>query len=104
MASKIKKNDKVIIIAGKEKGKIGIVKKILFKNRVIIDGLNLIKKHQKPIPSQNITGGIVKIEASIHISNIAIFNPHTQKSDRIGFRIENNKKVRFLKSNNITIK
>ncbi|XBC41714.1 MAG: 50S ribosomal protein L24 [Buchnera aphidicola (Kaburagia rhusicola rhusicola)] len=104
MAAKIKKNDKVIVITGKEKGKVGIVKKLLSNTRVILDGINLVKKHQKSIPDQNITGGIITKEASIHISNIAIFNPATNKSDRVGFKIENNKKVRFFKSNNIIIK
>ncbi|XBC44296.1 MAG: 50S ribosomal protein L24 [Buchnera aphidicola (Schlechtendalia peitan)] len=103
MAAKIKKNDQVIVITGKEKGKVGIVKKVFSNSKVIIEGINLVKKHQKPIPSQNILGGIIEKEASMHISNVAIMNPHTKKSDRIGFRIENEKKVRFFKSNNITI-
>lgn len=104
MAAKIKKNDKVIVITGKEKGKVGIVKKLLSNKRVILEGINLVKKHQKPIPDQNVTGGIITKEASIHISNIAILNPITNKSDRVGFKIENDKKVRFFKSNNIIIK
>ncbi|XBC38115.1 MAG: 50S ribosomal protein L24 [Buchnera aphidicola (Floraphis choui)] len=104
MAAKIKKNDKVVVITGKEKGKIGVVKKVFSNKRVIIEGINLVKKHRKSVPDQNITGGIEKKEASIHISNIAIFNPDTKKPDRVGFKIENDKKVRFLKSNNIFIK
>ncbi|ANF17214.1 50S ribosomal protein L24 [Buchnera aphidicola (Schlechtendalia chinensis)] len=104
MAAKIKKNDQVIIITGKEKGTIGIVKKVFPNKRVIIEGVNIVKKHQKPVPSQNIVGGIINKEASIHVSNVAILNPQTKRLDRIGFRIENNKKVRFFKSNNVTLK
>ncbi|XBC37600.1 MAG: 50S ribosomal protein L24 [Buchnera aphidicola (Meitanaphis elongallis)] len=104
MAAKIRKDDKVILITGKEKGKIGVVKKVLSNGKVIVEGINVVKKHQKSIPDQNIVGGIITKEAGIDISNIAILNPITDKSDRIGFRIENNKKVRFFKSNNITVK
>lgn len=105
MASKIRKNDNIIILSGKEKGKIGKVKLIISKkNRVIIEGMNLVKKHQKAIPSKNQNSGIIKREASIHISNVAILNNISKKADRIGFRFESGKKVRFLKSNNQTIK
>ncbi|XBC39166.1 MAG: 50S ribosomal protein L24 [Buchnera aphidicola (Nurudea shiraii)] len=104
MASKIKKNDNVIVITGKEKGKVGVVKQILSKNRVIIKGVNFVKKHQKPIPDKNITGGIIKKEVGIHVSNIAILNPNTNRPDRVGFRIENKKKVRFFKSDNNVVK
>ncbi|XBC40689.1 MAG: 50S ribosomal protein L24 [Buchnera aphidicola (Nurudea yanoniella)] len=104
MAAKIKKNDNVIVITGREKGKIGVVKRILFKNKVIIQGINLVKKHQKSVPDKDIVGGIIKKEAGIHISNIAILNPDTKKPDRIGFKIKNNKKIRFFKSNNNIVK
>lgn len=104
MASKIRKNDQVVVLVGKDKGKIGIVKKVLPKFRVIVESINFVKKHQKPIPTQNKKGGIIEQEASIHVSNIAIVNPETQKPDRIGFRIENGKKVRFLKSNSAILK
>ncbi|WP_343153533.1 50S ribosomal protein L24 [Buchnera aphidicola (Mindarus keteleerifoliae)] len=100
MVTKIHCNDKVIVICGKDKGKIGIVKKIIKKKRVIVSGVNIIKKHQKPIPSQNVNGGIIKKESTIHISNIAFLNPITNKPDRIGFKFEKGKKIRFLKSNN----
>jgi len=103
MASKLRRNDEVIILTGKDKGKKGIIKNILSLNKVIINGLNLVKKHQKPIPSQNKVGGIIEKEAPIHISNIAILNPESNKSDRIGFRFEKGKKVRFFKSNKKTI-
>nr|BET44516.1 MAG: 50S ribosomal protein L24 [Candidatus Aschnera chinzeii] len=105
MATKIRYNDEVIILAGKDKGKRGKVKQIISsKNKIIIDGINLIKKHQKPNPSINKPGGIIKQEAAIDISNVAIFNTTTGKADRIGFKIKNGKKVRFLKSNNEIIK
>lgn len=103
MASKLRRNDAVIILTGKDKGKTGIIKNILSFNKVVINGLNLIKKHQKPVPSQNKSGGIIEKEAPIHISNIAIFNPESKKSDRVGFRFEEGKKVRFFKSNRKTI-
>ncbi|HMI76880.1 MAG TPA: 50S ribosomal protein L24 [Buchnera sp. (in: enterobacteria)] len=99
MAAKIKCNDKVIILTGKDKGKVGIVKSTLSKNKVIVNGINIVKKHQKPIPDQNIPGGIIEKELGIHISNVAIFNTFTEKSDRIGFRFEKGKKIRFFKSN-----
>lgn len=99
MAVKIKCNDKVIILAGKDKGKIGIVKSKISKNKIIVNGINIVKKHQKPIPNQNIVGGIINKESGIHISNVAIFNTFTKKSDRIGFKFEKGKKIRFFKSN-----
>lgn len=104
MALKLRRNDKIVILTGKDKGKKGVIKSILLKNKAIINGLNLIKKHQKPLPSQNRNGGIIEKEAPIQISNIAIFNPELNKPDRIGFRFEEGKKVRFFKSNGKTIK
>ncbi|QIE02190.1 50S ribosomal protein L24 [Buchnera aphidicola] len=103
MASKLRRHDAVIILTGKDKGKTSKIKKILSSNKAIVDGLNLIKKHQKPIPSQNQSGGIIEKEAPIHISNLAIFNPESNKSDRVGFRLEKGKKIRFFKSNKKTI-
>lgn len=103
MASKLRRNDTVIILTGKDKGKKSKIKQILSSNKVIVQGLNLIKKHQKPVPSQNQSGGIVEKEAPIHISNIAILNPESNKSDRVGFRFEKGRKVRFFKSNKKTI-
>ncbi|QCI17311.1 50S ribosomal protein L24 [Buchnera aphidicola (Aphis helianthi)] len=104
MALKLHQNDEVIILTGKEKGKKGTIKSILSPNKVIIQGLNLVKKHQKPNPSQNKNGGILEKEAPIHISNIAIFNPESKKSDRVGFKFKEGKKVRFFKSNGKVIK
>ncbi|ACL30303.1 50S ribosomal protein L24 [Buchnera aphidicola str. APS (Acyrthosiphon pisum)] len=103
MALKLRRNDSVVILTGKDKGKTGIIKNILSLNQVIVKGLNLIKKHQKPVPSQNKSGGIIEKEAPIHISNIAILNPESNKADRIGFRFEEGRKVRFFKSTGKTI-
>jgi large subunit ribosomal protein L24 len=100
MANKIRRDDEIIVLAGKDKGKQGKVVKVLpASSRVVVEGVNLIKKHQKPNPQLGVTGGIVEKEASIHVSNVAIFNPATGKADRVGFRIEDEKKVRFFKSN-----
>ncbi|CAL4324026.1 50S ribosomal protein L24 [Buchnera aphidicola] len=105
MAAKIRSNDRVIILSGKEKGKVGKVRSVIYKkNRLIIEGINLVTKHQKAIPARNQTSQILKKEASIHISNVAFLNPLTNKADRVGFRFEKGKKVRFLKSNNKNIK
>ena len=98
MASKIRLNDEVIVIAGKNKGKTGKVVKVLTaEHKVIVEGLNLVKRHVKPNPAYGIEGGIVTKPAPIDVSNVAIYNPSTQKADRVGFRFEDNKKVRFFK-------
>ncbi|AHG59889.1 50S ribosomal protein L24 [Buchnera aphidicola] len=103
MASKLRRNDEVIILTGKDKGKKSIIQNILSSKKAIVKDVNLIKKHQKPVPSQNKNGGIIEKEAPIQISNIAILNPESNKADRVGFRFEGGKKVRFFKSNNKTI-
>ena len=101
MASKIRRDDEVIVLAGKDKGKTGKVTKVLVEDsKVFVEGINLIKKHQKPVPQLQQPGGIVEKEAPLHVSNIAIVNPATGKADRVGFRDEDGKKVRFFKSNN----
>ncbi|AIG00196.1 MAG TPA: 50S ribosomal protein L24 [Alteromonas australica] len=100
MANKIRRDDEVVVLAGKDKGKQGKVLKVLIAdNRLIVEGVNLVKKHTKPNPQLGIAGGIVEKEASIHVSNVAIVNPATGKADRVGFRFEDEKKVRFFKSN-----
>lgn len=104
MAAKIRRNDEVIVLTGKDKGKKGKVTKVLATGKVIVEGINLVKKHQKPIPQMGVLGGVVEKEAAIDVSNIAIFNAATGKADRVGFRFENDKKVRFFKSNGETIK
>ena len=101
MASKIRRDDEVIVLAGKDKGKTGKVTKVLVEeSKVFVGGINLIKKHTKPVPQLQQPGGIVEKEAPIHVSNVAILNPKSGKADRVGFRIEDGKKVRFFKSNN----
>jgi large subunit ribosomal protein L24 len=104
MASKIRRDDEVIVLAGKDKGKRGKVTKVLTKeSKVFVEGVNLVKKHQKPNPQFGIAGGIVEQEAAIDVSNVAIFNPQTAKADRVGFKIEDGKKVRVFKSNGETV-
>ena len=99
MANKIRRDDEIIVLAGKDKGKQGKVLKVLpASNRLIVEGVSMIKKHQKPNPQLGVTGGIVEKEASIHVSNVAIYNSRTGKADRVGFRLEDEKKVRFFKS------
>jgi large subunit ribosomal protein L24 len=101
MASKIRRDDEIIVLAGKDKGKTGKITKVLVESgKVFVEGINLIKKHQKPVPQLQQPGGIVEKEAPLNVSNVAIVNPATGKADRVGFRVEDGKKVRFFKSNN----
>ena len=98
---KIKRDDDVMVTVGRDKGKRGKVVKVLESGRLIISGVNMVKKHTKPNPQAGISGGIIEKEAPIDASNVAIFNPSTEKADRIGFKLlEDGKKVRFFKSNN----
>ena len=99
MAAKIRQNDEVVVLAGKDKGKRAKVTQVLSNGKVIVEGVNLVKKHQKPNPHMGVAGGIIQKEAAIDASNVAIFNPATSKADRVGFRLEDGKKVRFFKSN-----
>ncbi|GHB77163.1 50S ribosomal protein L24 [Psychrosphaera saromensis] len=104
MASKIRRDDEVIVIAGKDKGKTGKVLKVIAgTERVIVEGINLIKKHTKPVPQLQQPGGIIEKEASINVSNVAVVNPETGKADRVGFKFEDGNKIRFFKSNGKTI-
>jgi len=97
---KIKKGDEVIVLAGRDKGKIGEVLQILAGDRAMVNDVNLIKRHTKANPNLNQQGGIIEKEATIHISNIALYNPETKKADRVGVkRLEDGRKVRFYKSN-----
>ncbi len=95
---KIKRDDEVIILAGKDKGKRGKVRKVLQDNRVLVSGVNMMKKHTKANPQAGIAGGIVESESPIAISNVAIFNPGTNKADRVGFKVNGDRKVRVYKS------
>jgi large subunit ribosomal protein L24 len=100
MASKIKKGDEVIVIAGKDKGKRGTVVKMLEHDRLVVENVNMAKKHTKPNPNRGEPGGIVDKEMPLHISNVALYNPVTNKGDRVGFKVlEDGRKVRVFRSN-----
>lgn len=97
---KIKQGDEVIVIIGKDKGKIGRVSKLIDR-KVIVEGINAVKKHQRGNPNMGLSGGIVEKNMPLDISNIAMYNPKTKKADRVGFKIqEDGNKVRFFKSTN----
>ena len=97
---RIRKGDEVVVISGRDKGKRGDVARIVDDTHVVVNGVNAMKKHAKPNPLKNQPGGIISKEVPIHVSNIAIWNPVTQKPDRIGFRtMDDGRKLRFYKSN-----
>jgi len=99
MAAKIRRDDEVVVIAGKDKGRRGKVLQVRPDNRILVSGVNLIKKHMKPNPTLGKQGGIVEKEAPLHISNVALFNPESNKADRVGFLLnEDGTKVRVFKS------
>lgn len=95
---KIKVDDEVIVIAGKDKGRRGKVVKLVGENRLIVSGVNMVKKHQKANPQMGVAGAIVDKEAPLQISNVAILNKTTHKADRVGFKIEGDRKIRIYKS------
>jgi len=97
---KIKKGDDVIVLTGKDKGRRGTVLRVTDDLKVVVEGINKVKKHTKPNPMVNNPGGILEKEMPIDYSNVALFNPATQKADRIGIKVlEDGRKVRFYKSN-----
>ena len=97
---RIKKGDEVIVIAGRDKGKRGTVLRQVDAEHVVVEGVNRVKKHQRPNPMKGQTGGIVDKDMPIHVSNIALYNPATKKGDRIGVKtLEDGRKVRVFKSN-----
>ena len=97
---KIRKGDDVIVLAGRDKGKRGMVLKIVDAEHVVVEGANKVKKHQRPNPMKGITGGIVDKEMPLHVSNVGLFNPVTKKADRVGIKVlEDGRRVRFFKSN-----
>ena len=99
MANRIRKGDDVIVLAGKDKGKRGTVLRVL-DERVVVENVNLVKKHVKPNPNKGEQGGIVDKEMPLHISNVAVFNPTADKGDRVGFKtLDDGRKVRVFKSN-----
>jgi len=96
---KIRKGDDVIVLTGKDKGKRGAVLRVL-DGKLIVEGVNVVKKHQKPNPVKGVQGGVVEKTMPIEVSNVALFNPATQKADRVGFKLlEDGRKVRVFKSN-----
>ena len=97
---RIRKGDEVVVITGKDKGKRGTVLRVLNDDYLVVEGANRVKKHQKPNPMKGTTGGIVDKEMPIHVSNVAIFNPATQKADRVGMKtLTDGRKVRVFRSN-----
>ena len=97
----------VVVLTGKDKGRTGKVIKIVKDDRALVEGVSIVKKHVKPNPHKNTQGGIIERESAIHISNLALLNPMTNKADKVGFKFiepknegENPKKVRYFKSNN----
>ena len=98
---KIRKGDDVIVRTGKDKGKSGRVTKVLNNGKVLIEGINQVKKHQRPNPNAGVAGGIIVKDMPMDISNIGLYNPTTKKADRVGFKfLEDGKKVRYFKSTN----
>jgi large subunit ribosomal protein L24 len=97
---RIKKGDNVIVTTGKDKGRRGSVLRLVDAEHVLVEGVNKVKKHQKPNPLKHNTGGIIDKEMPIHISNVMLFNPTTQKADRVGMKmLDDGRRVRYFKSN-----
>jgi large subunit ribosomal protein L24 len=98
--NKIRKGDDVVVTTGKDKGKRGVVLNCLDTGLLLVEGINRVKKHTKPNPMKGDQGGIIEKEMPINISNVALFNPATQKADRVGFKqLEDGRKVRVFRSN-----
>lgn len=96
---RIRKGDEVIVIAGRSKGKRGNVLRVMGEDRLLVENVNMIKKHQKPNPSMNQPGGILEKESPIHASNVQVYNPGTGKADRVSFKtLDDGRKVRIFKS------
>ena len=97
---RIRKGDEVVVLSGRDKGKRGTVMRRIDADYLVVEGVNRVKKHQRPNPMKGITGGIVDKDLPIHISNVALFNPATQKADRVGIKsLDGGRKVRVFKSN-----
>jgi large subunit ribosomal protein L24 len=97
---KIKKGDEVVVIAGRDKGKRGAVLRVVDAEHLLVEGANMVKKHQRPNPMKGQTGGIIDKEMPLHVSNVAIFNPATKKADRVGVKVmDDGRRVRVFKSN-----
>ncbi len=97
---RIRKGDEVVVLSGRDKGKRGTVLRRVDAEHVVVEGVNRVKKHQRPNPMKGLTGGIVDKDLPIHISNVALFNPATKKSDRVGVKtLDDGRKVRVFKDN-----
>ena len=97
---RIKKGDEVVVLSGRDKGKRGTVMRRVDADHVVVEGVNRVKKHQRPNPMKGVTGGIVDKDLPIHISNVALFNPATKKADRIGVKtLDDGRRVRVFKDN-----
>ena len=98
---KFRKNDDVIVLTGKDRGKRGNVVRVISEDHLVVENVNMVKRHTKPNPNRGVAGGIVEKEMPIHVSNVAHFNPVTKKADRVGFKmLEDGRKVRIFKSTN----
>ncbi len=98
--NRLRKGDQVVVISGKDKGRQGTVLKVMADDSVLVESINMVKKHTKPNPMQGVEGGIVEKEMPLHASNVMLFNPVTNKGDRVGFKqLEDGRKVRYFKSN-----
>lgn len=98
---RIRSGDEVIVIAGKDKGRRGNVLRVIDSQRVVVEGINQVKRHTRPNPTRNQPGGIIEKEAAIHVSNVMLYNSMTEKGDRVGFKtLDDGRKVRYFKSNN----
>ena len=98
--NRLRKGDEVVVISGKDKGRQGTILSVYDDDRVLVEAVNTVKKHTKPNPMQGVEGGIVEKEMPLHVSNVMIFNPVTNKGDRVGFKVlEDGRKVRYFKSN-----
>ena len=99
--NKIKKGDSVMVLAGKDKGQTGNVIRVMTNNKVLVENINMAKRHTKGNPQAGVAGGIIEKEMPLHLSNVGLVNPATGKADRVGFKtLEDGRKVRFFKSNN----
>jgi len=97
---RLRKGDQVVVISGKDKGRQGTVLKVMDDDQVLVESINMVKKHTKPNPMQGVEGGIVDKEMPLNVSNVMLFNPVTNKGDRVGFKVlEDGRKVRYFKSN-----
>ena len=98
---KIRQGDDVIVLTGRDKGKRGTILRVMSDGRVLVDNVNVVKKHERPNPNKGQTGGIIEKEAPIHVSNIALYNPNRKRGDRVGSKVlEDGRKVRIFRSDN----